>query len=54
MLAAHATGRSARALEEDARHCDTTVSLWQELTGIDAVLAETGQSFAEVKCDREI
>jgi DNA modification methylase len=48
MLAAETTGRLCRAIEIDGRYCDVAIQRWQSLTGGHAVLAETGEAFAEV------
>lgn len=47
-LAAERTGRRARGMELDPGYCDVAVQRWQKLTGQQAVLAATGQTFAEV------
>lgn len=48
-IAAERTGRKARLIEIDPLYCDVTVRRWELLTGRDAVLVETGQTFAEVE-----
>jgi DNA modification methylase len=52
LLAAETTGRICRAIEIDGPYCDVTISRWQDLTGDDAVLVATGQTFAEVARER--
>jgi DNA modification methylase len=53
VLAAEATGRLCRAIEYDGRYCDLTISRWQEMTGAEARLVGTGETFAEVKARRD-
>lgn len=52
LLAAETTGRICRAIEIDALYCDLTIRRWEMLTGIEATLAETGETFAAVKARR--
>jgi len=47
LIAAEATGRRAALLELDPKYVDVIVQRWQAFTGREAVLAETGRSFAE-------
>lgn len=49
LVAAEKTGRQARAIELDPIYVDTAVRRWQERFGKEAVLADTGQTFAEVQ-----
>ncbi len=49
LIAAEKNGRTALLMELDPRYCDVIVKRWQEFTGKQAVHAETGQPFAEVK-----
>jgi DNA modification methylase len=49
LLAAHKTGRLGRALELDPRYVDVAIRRWQALTGQQAVLARTGQTFDELE-----
>ncbi|WP_137113386.1 DNA methyltransferase [Mesorhizobium sp. GR13] len=53
ILAAEKVGRRAFGIEYEPRYCDLTILRWQEYTGRDAVLASTGQIFAEVRESRE-
>lgn len=48
LLAAEATGRNCRAVEIDGRYCDVAIDRWQQMTGREAVLEETGETHAEV------
>ena len=47
LIAAEATGRRAAVLELDPKYVDVIVQRWQQFTGREAVLAETGRSFDE-------
>ena len=49
MIACEKTGRQARLMELDPKYCDVIVKRWQDFTGKQAIHAETGQPFAEVK-----
>lgn len=49
LIACEKTGRQARLMELDPRYCDVIVKRWQEFTGKQAIHAETGEPFAEVK-----
>lgn len=51
-IAAERTGRKARLIEIDPLYCDVTVRRWELLTGRDAVLIETGQTFGELEAVR--
>lgn len=46
LLAAEKTGRRARLIELDPAYVDVAIRRWQELTGKDAVLAATDETFA--------
>jgi len=48
LLAAEATGRVCRAIEIDGRYCDVAIARWQQMTGREAILEETGETHAEV------
>lgn len=47
LLAAEKTGRKARLMEYDSLYCDTIISRWQNYTGKQAKLVETGETFEE-------
>ena len=49
LIAAQKANRHARLMELDPKFCDVIVKRWQEFTGKQAIHAETGQPFAEVK-----
>ena len=48
LLAAERTGRRAAGIELDAYYVDTAVRRWQSMTGREAILADSGQTFAQV------
>ena len=52
MIAAERTKRRARLMEIDPLYCDTIVQRWQKFTGKTARLAETNETFDEVKARR--
>lgn len=47
IIAGEMTGRSIHAIELNPAYVDVAVKRWQEFTGLDAVHAETGKTFAE-------
>jgi DNA modification methylase len=49
LVAAEATRRRCRAVEFDGPYCDVIVRRWSEMTGREAVLEATGETFAEVE-----
>ncbi|HTZ68905.1 MAG TPA: DNA modification methylase [Roseiarcus sp.] len=49
LLAAQVTGRRCRAIEFDGPYCDVIIRRWSEMTGREAVLEATGETFAEVE-----
>lgn len=52
LIAAERTGRRARAIELDAQYVDVAIHRWQRLTGKQAVLAATGQTWEQVRAER--
>lgn len=52
LMAAEKTGRRARLIELEPGYCEVTIRRWEKLTGRDAVLAATGQTFAQVQAER--
>ena len=52
LVAAEATGRRCRAIEFDGPYCDVIIRRWSEMTGREAVLEATGETFAEVEARR--
>ncbi len=53
ILAAETTGRAAYAMELDPAYVDVAILRWQAFTGREARLEGTGQTYAELKADRE-
>jgi len=53
LLAAEKTDRVCYMSELDARYCDVTIKRWQDFTGQQATLEATGQTYDELKDERE-
>ena len=49
LIAAEKTGRHAQLMELDPLYCDVTIRRWQDLTGKDAVLADSGEKFNDLQ-----
>ncbi|MEE9223031.1 MAG: DNA methyltransferase [Nitrosomonadaceae bacterium] len=47
LIGAHITNRKAFLMELDPKYCDVIIKRWEEYTGQDAVLAETGVTYKE-------
>lgn len=52
LVAAHRTGRRGYGLEIDPHYCDVILRRLQGVCGLDATLAATGQTFAQVQAER--
>ncbi|MEO9670761.1 MAG: site-specific DNA-methyltransferase, partial [Marinomonas sp.] len=52
ILAAERTGRTGYGIEIEPGFVDVSVRRWKKLTGREATLATTGQTFAEVAASR--
>jgi DNA modification methylase len=52
LLASQRTGRRCRAIELDPGYVDVAIQRWQALTGEEAVLTETGQTFEQLAISR--
>lgn len=52
LIAAERTGRRARAIELDAQYVDVAIHRWQRLTGKQAVLEATGETWEQVRNER--
>ncbi len=52
LIAAERTGRQARAIELDPQYVDVGIHRWQRITGKQAVLAATGQTWEQVRAER--
>ena len=48
LIAAEKTGRRSRLIEYDPLYCDTTIRRWEQYTGKQAVLTDSGQCFSDV------
>lgn len=54
LIAAERTGRHARAIELDPQYVDVAVQRWQRITGKQAVLVSTGQTWEQARAERLI
>ena len=52
LIAAQKTGRSARLIEYDPAYCDTILRRFERVTGKQATLAATGETFEDVELKR--
>jgi DNA modification methylase len=52
LIAAERTGRRGYGIEIDPAYCDVAVRRLHAVCGLEAVLEETGQRFAEVEAER--
>jgi DNA modification methylase len=52
IMAAERTGRKAYTIELDPLYVDTAIRRWQDHTGLEAKLLDSGQSFAQIEADR--
>jgi DNA modification methylase len=52
LIAAERTERRCRGIDLDPLYVDVAIRRWQAMTGQDAILASTGQSFAELEKGR--
>jgi DNA modification methylase len=52
LIAGHNTGRRARLVEFDPAYCDQIVRRFEQVSGKQAILATTGQSFEVVAEER--
>jgi DNA modification methylase len=51
-IAAERTGRHARGIELDPKYVDVAIMRWQRVTGKQAVLVATGQTWDQVRAER--
>ncbi len=54
LIAAERTGRHARAIELDPQYVDVAIKRWQRITGKQAILKATGQTWGQVSIDRQL
>jgi len=52
-IACEKHGRMARLMELDPKYCDVIITRWQEFTGQKATLEASGQTYEELKAERE-
>ena len=52
LIAAETTGRVCLGIELNPAYVDVAIERWQSFTGKEAVLGETGESFAALKAKR--
>jgi hypothetical protein len=52
LIAAETTGRACFGIELNPAYVDVALERWQQFTGANAVLAETGEPFADLKAKR--
>jgi DNA modification methylase len=53
LIACEKTGRDCRIMELDQKYCDVIIKRWQDFTGQQATLEATGQTYDELKAERE-
>ncbi len=53
LIACEKTGRQCRMMELDEKYVDVIVNRWQDFTGKEAVHAETGKTYNEMKAERD-
>ena len=53
IIAAEKLGKIGYGIELDPKYCDVIIKRWQDFTGQEAVLESTGQTYLEMKSDRE-
>ena len=53
LIGAEQTGRNCFMMELDPKYCDVIIKRWQDFTGQQATLEATGQTYDELKAERE-
>lgn len=54
LIAAERVGRACRGIELEPKYVDTAVRRWQKYTGLQAIHAESGRTFADIEADKEL
>lgn len=54
LIACEKNHRKARLMELDEKYCDVIINRWQDFTGKDAVHAETGETYNQMKARKDI
>lgn len=53
LIACEKTGRHCRMMELDEKYVDVIINRWQDFTGKEAVHADTGKTYNEMKAERD-
>lgn len=54
LIACEKNHRKARLMELDEKYCDVIINRWQDFTGKDAVHADTGETYNQMKAHKDI
>ena len=53
LIACEKTNRNCRMMELDNKYCDVIINRWQQYSGKEAIIESTGETYAQLKADRE-